>query len=385
MAKANICSMANTHDFNQASISKGSGHIYQCDGIWTTHGIDQLPRLIDNMILPNEKFIEFELKGIEQIDTNGANILINMVKKLRETGYTVNLKEVPPRIDEVLKMVENYWPESDLLSEESQTIIEKVIGGLGKITVLKCRQAAAILGFLGEVFVRVLRFFPVRLRSFKQFLIHVERGGLNALPIVGLLSFLIGIVLAYQMGLQLERYGGTIFMVDFTGIAILREFGPLIAAIIFAGRTGSAFTSQIASMKISEEISALEVMGVSHFERLILPRISAMLICVPLVSVWANMTGLLGAMVMSRHFGIGFQTYLDRLAETLSTKTYFLGMIKTPVFALIIGVIGCYQGLMVEMRSDDVGKKTTKSVVQSIFLIIVADAIFSVMFSWREL
>ena len=188
--------------------------------------------------------------------------------------------------------------------------------------------------------------------------------------------------MSYQIGLQLSNYGASIYVVDLLGISVLREFGPLITAIIIAGRSGSAFAAQIGSMKIQEEIDALQTIGISPIRRLVVPRILGLIIVLPLLVVWADLFGLLGGMIMSKMtFDIPPATFLTRLVSHTYLTNYLIGLVKTPVFAALIATVGCFRGFAVTGSSVSVGRETTKSVVQSIFLIIVADALFSIVFS----
>ena len=215
---------------------------------------------------------------------------------------------------------------------------------------------------------------------------NISEAGLHALPILALLSFLIGIVLAYQMGLQLETYGANIFIAYLSGMAIFREFGPLITAIIVAGRTSSAFTAQIGSMKINEEIDALETMGLSPTEFLVVPKVIGLTLVFPLLIFWSNIFGILGAMLMSKAMlHIGYHDFLMRLKESVGLKQMLLGLYKAPAFSILIALVGCFQGFRVGNSAASVGHQTTKSVVQSLFLIIIADAIYSIIYSALDL
>jgi phospholipid/cholesterol/gamma-HCH transport system permease protein len=214
----------------------------------------------------------------------------------------------------------------------------------------------------------------------------IYRNGYQALPIIFLLSFMIGVILAYQMGLQLKNYGANIYIVDLLGLSILREFGPLITAIMVAGRTGSAFTAQLGIMKVNQEIDALNTMGVTPAELLILPRIAGLLITLPLLTIWSDISAVVGGMVMSNNIlNITWYDFLQRFPIVIPLKTLIIGLGKAPVFALIIASIGCFQGVRVKGSADSVGLNTTRSVVLSIFFIIVADAIFSVVFNKLKL
>jgi phospholipid/cholesterol/gamma-HCH transport system permease protein len=182
---------------------------------------------------------------------------------------------------------------------------------------------------------------------------------------------------------QLSHYGANIFVVDLLGIALLREFAPLLTAIIMAGRTGSAYTAQLGTMKLNQEFDALQTMGLSPMHMLVLPKIVALLIALPLLTVVADFVGVLGGMIMAKSMlQVSFIDFLSRFSEVVSLKNYVIGLIKTPVFALLIATIGCYQGFQVHASATSVGQRTTTSVVQSIFAIIAADAAFSILFSY---
>jgi len=194
------------------------------------------------------------------------------------------------------------------------------------------------------------------------------------------------VVLAYQMGLQLETYGASIFIAYLSGMAIFREFSPLITAIIVAGRTSSAFTAQIGSMKINEEIDALYTMGLSPIELLVAPKVLGLLIIFPLLIFWSDFFSTLGAMFMSKFMlNVGYSDFLTRLHDSVGFKQMLLGLYKAPTFAILIALVGCFQGFRVEASADSVGAQTTKSVVQALFLIIVADAVYSIIYSSLEL
>lgn len=193
-------------------------------------------------------------------------------------------------------------------------------------------------------------------------------------------------MLAYEIGLKLKSYGANIYIVDLLGLAIFREFAPLITAIIVAGRSGSAFTAQIGTMKIREEVDALRTMGIPPSEILVLPKIMGLFIALPLLSIWASLFALLGGMMMAQSMlQVTYIEFVRRLNYAIVMSDYYTGMIKTPVFALIIASIGCYQGMKVFGSAESVGTKTTKSVVQSIFFIIIVDAAFAVLFSHFKL
>ena len=211
----------------------------------------------------------------------------------------------------------------------------------------------------------------------------MQESGFDALPIVGLLVFLLGIVVAYQGGRQLKIYGANIFVVEMVCLIMLRELAPLIAAIIVAGRTGSAYAAEIGTMRVTEEIDALTTLGIGPFDQLVLPKVTGLMISLPLLTMFADLLGVFGGMVMATNvLDVSFADFVQRIPVAISTSDFVVGIVKAPVFAMIIAMVGCHQGFQVAGGADSVGRQTTVSVVQSIFLVIVTDAAFSVLFSW---
>jgi len=257
----------------------------------------------------------------------------------------------------------------------------------GQQAVAGAQQALAFMGFVGEVGMALagaLR-HPQRLR-WRVVLREVQIGGFQALPIVGLTSFLLGVVVAYQGAEQLRNYGANVFVVELVGYAMLREFAPLITAIIIAGRSGSAYAAQIGTMVVTEEIDALRTLGVSPQERLVLPKLLALALALPLLTVFADLTGVLGGMVMARsQLDISFVEFTSRFGRVMQGSAFLIGIGKALVFAFIIALIGCFQGFRTHGSADSVGRQTTLSVVQAIFLVIVVDAVFSVAFNLLDL
>ncbi len=202
------------------------------------------------------------------------------------------------------------------------------------------------------------------------------------MPILGLLSFLLGVVIAYQGADQLRRFGAEIFTINLLGVSMLREIGGLIAAIIVAGRSGSAFTAQIGTMRVNEEIDAMQTLGLNIAEVLVVPRVLGLVISLPLLTFYAGVMGMIGGAVMCYFdLGITIPVFLRQMETAVTVQTVLVGLIKAPVFAFVIGLVGCFEGLRVERNAASVGKLTTRSVVESIFLVIVFDAGFSILFS----
>src|SRR5450631_3769746 len=260
--------------------------------------------------------------------------------------------------------------------------IEGVIGELGRWSVLQGTQARALVGFfgrivtvLGEVFSRPRALRPSSLAR------HIYETGITAIPIVSLIAFLISVIVAYLGAQQLNRFGADIFVVDLVTISVLREMGVLLTAIIVAGRSGSAFTAEIGVMQINEETDALRAMGMNPIELLVVPRLVALIIVMPLLTVIADTMGLAGGGLLSLfNLHIPLPQFMARLRESLSPTTFWAGLVKAPVFAILIAMVGTYRGMQVRDSARELGRLTTVAVVQSIFMVILAVALFAVLF-----
>ncbi len=326
---------------------------------------------------------QIDLSAIEALDSTGAWILHRTLKQLRAGGLTAEFAGVGRAFGEMLELIERDDVEQTLEREEISPVIA-MVRRVGEAAYAVCDKAADLLNFLGVTVLTTVRTAarPGRLRLI-SLASHVERVGLNALPIVGLLSFLIGVVLAFQGADQLKRFGAEIFTVNLLGVSILREMGVLLTAIIIAGRSGSAFTAEIGTMQVNEEIDAMRAIGLDPIEVLVLPRILALVIALPLLAVFADLMGLLGGAMMSFVvLDISLVQFAERLKEVVPMWAFWIGMIKAPVFGLAIGLVGCHEGLGVSGSAESVGKQTTKSVVVAIFLVIIIDAAFSILFSY---
>ena len=259
---------------------------------------------------------------------------------------------------------------------------EGAVAHLGRWTVRQGTEARHLLGFFGRIAVVLsLAFRHVRTLRFSSIVRHVHETGVSAIPIVSLIAFLISVVVAYLGAQQLARFGATIFVVDLVTIAVLREMGVLLTAIIIAGRSGSAFAAEIGEMQLNEEIDALRAMGMNPIELLVVPRLVGLVIALPCLTIIADAMGLAGGGLLSLlQLHIPLTQFTIRLREALSPTTFWAGLVKAPVFALLIGMVGCYRGMQVRDSARELGRLTTMAVVQSIFLVIFADAAFAILF-----
>lgn len=353
-----------------------------------------LETIKDAFALQGKQVNVIDASQLIKLDTAGALLILHLLKARPDKKNLINLKaEEQTLIDlvadqEAVKvMVAKNKLASQILKRERIITVFTFFYYIGRGVVNKLIQIQGFLALIGELFFGFLKsLFSKKRFPLKNIFAVVDNAGCRALPILGLLAFLIGIVLAYQVGVQLKVYGANSFVVLITSTAILREFGPLMAAVIIAGRSSSAFTAEIGTMKVNEEIDALQTMGISPVERLILPKVIGMLIIFPILIFWTDILGILGSMLMSKiSLDIGFLNFINQFQASVKLKQFWVGMSKAPVFALIIAMVGCYQGFLVESSSESVGRHTTKSVVQAIFLIIIVDAIFSIVFNYLRI
>ncbi|HEY0107737.1 MAG TPA: ABC transporter permease [Rhizomicrobium sp.] len=353
------------------------------EGEWTTRDAARLDTQLHHLDLGDAVDAEIYALGLGRLDSASAWLLVRTKREWEDRGKRVAPILLPDVYSTLLHTVEHEHTAPPVVIHNRHTLLAFVTR-VGQATVLGLKQGVGILGYLGRVTVETTEaIYHPRGNLRVAALVHqIEETGLNALPIVGLLAFLIGVVLAYQGADQLKRFGAEVFTINLLGVGLLRELGGLVTAIIVAGRSGSAFTAQIGTMRVNEEIDALQTIGINTVDALVLPRIIGLVIALPLLTFYADVMGLLGGAVMCYFdLGITIPVFIRQLQEAISVNTFLVGIIKAPVFAFIIGLVGCFEGLQVERNAASVGKLTTRSVVESIFLVIVIDAGFSIMFS----
>lgn len=335
------------------------------------------------LALPVEGELLIDAQAVTALDTSGAWLLHRIRRDLELGGYTVRFTGLRPEFEALLRLIAARTAQPAIAPPAAPGVLarfgsnawEGLLGALG------------LLSFLGASATALMRALmqPRRIR-WRSILYNLQTAGVAALPITGLLSFLLGIVIAYQGAEQLRRVGANIYIADLVGLSMVRELSPLITAIIVAGRSGSAYAAQIGTMKVTEEVDALRTIGIGPLDLLVLPKVIALVIALPLLTLYTDIMGVLGGMVMARaQLDVGFATFIDRLDDAVSLTSFLIGIGKAPVFAVIIALVGCYQGFQVNGSAESVGHQTTTSVVQSIFLVILADALFSIAFSWLKL
>ncbi|MEQ1654505.1 MAG: MlaE family lipid ABC transporter permease subunit [Nitrospira sp.] len=369
----------------QASIERVDNVMY-CRGRWVLSNVADLELQAGALGWPERGGVIYDASEITAMDTGGAVLLHQSVRAAGRDGRTASLQGLPSEFAALLEMVETQSGNASgvIPSQEGQGgWIERV----GRAAWHQLESGRRGLTFLGEstvAFLRVLR-RPGSLR-WHSLLRMLQIDGVNALPITGLLTFLIGVVIAYQGAEQLRKFGTNIFIVDLVGISLLREISPLIVAILIAGRSGSAYAAEIGTMKVTEELDAVRTLGISPMALLVLPRVLALVIALPLLTVYADALGVFGGMLIaSSQLSVSFTEFLSRFEEAVAVRHFFIGIAKAPFFAVIIALVGCYQGFQIRGGVDDVGRHTTISVVQGIFLVIVFDAICSILLNWWDL
>jgi phospholipid/cholesterol/gamma-HCH transport system permease protein len=352
-------------------------------GTWVTQSLDNRASELDATPAGGAKQVTLDIAAVEAMDTAGAWLVYKTARQFRAQGLTVELigagKATASLIETVAKSDVPCPPQP-----KSENPFVAIVLRLGAATIFVLREGGDLISFLGHTTVVLFRTMlrPARMR-WTAWISHMERAGLNAMPIVGLISFLIGVVLAYQGADQLARFGAQIFTVNLVGVGVLREMGILLTAIMVAGRSGSAFTAQIGTMTVNEEVDAMRAIGLDPMEVLVLPRVLALIVVMPLLTFYADIMGLLGGAVMATAvLDISFVRFARQLSEAVTMWSFWIGIIKAPIFGFVIGLVGCYEGLKVSRNAESVGRQTTRAVVEAVFLVIVLDALFSIMFSY---
>lgn len=323
-----------------------------------------------------------DLEKVEAIDTAGAWLIDRSRLRLERAGVDVDIHWADARQETLLK--EAHWRSfDDGRAPRAGGGIVDLLAELGKTITEAGKDFISGVAFLGEVMASFARVIakPARLRP-TSITFHVEQFAFRAVPIILLINFLVGCIVAQQGVFQLSRFGAAAFVVDLIGILVLRELAVLLTSIMIAGRSGSAITAEIGSMKMREEIDAMRVMGLDPVDVLILPRIIALIISLPLLTFLANMAAIFGGLLVTWGYGgLSPEIFMSRLQSAISLNTFLVGLIKAPFMALVIGMVAAMEGLKTQGSAESLGRQVTASVVKAIFMVIVLDGVFAMFFA----
>ena len=371
-----------------------AGVALELTGEWSAREFAALDAELARIELAGARAVTIETKGLAALDLSGALALRRFLTRMHAAGVAVSfIGPAPPQLgllDETLKDAaggtrdEALAPAAvaALAGEGAVDEADRFLAFIGREAVYAARDVMGGLAFIGHTilafcacFTSLKRLRPISLAR------HVYDTGITAMPIVALIAFMISVIVAYMSAQQLSGLGVDIYVVDLVTIGVLRELGVLLTSIIVAGRSGSAFAAELGSMKLNEEVDALTATGVSPFEVLVLPRILGLTIALPLLTIVADLIGLTGGALLCRYLlDMPLTQYVTRASLAISSTTFWVGLVKAPVFAVLIAATGCYRGMQVRGSARELGRLVTVAVVQAIFFVIMADALFAVLF-----
>ena len=359
--------------------------VVEAAGRWISSFAGQAEHLVAEVERKRAKSnsVSIDVSHIEQLDTAGAWLLERMRRDFEGKGAATEIVGLDPRYKVLLEEVQQTNTGKDSEEQDDPNAVVGTLSFLGEMAVSFVKDSGEFVRFLGAA---VVSFFRVLVRPwtfrFTSIVHHMDRVGFRSVPIIVLILFLIGAILAQQGIFHFRKFGAETYVVDMIGILVLREVGVLITSIMLAGRSGSAYTAELGSMKMREEVDALRVMGRDPMEILILPRLIALIIAMPLLTFIGSMSALFGGMVVAWLYG-GFtpEIFMERLRDAISSSTFWVGMIKAPFMGAVIGLVACVEGLRVQGSAESLGEHTTASVVKAIFLVIVLDGVFAIFFA----
>jgi phospholipid/cholesterol/gamma-HCH transport system permease protein len=319
-----------------------------------------------------------DASGVEYCDGTGASLLVALRQRQRDAGGSFTLQGLRDDFRQLLEMIE---PSEAPAAAEAPERRDSFVENVGRATLQSIADVRALVVFIGELTVSLLGVLrnPRQIR-FKDVFIIAERAGIGATPIIALVGFLLGLILAFQSAIPMRRFGAEIFVADLLGISILRELGPLMAAILMTARSASAFAAELGTMKVNEEVDALATMGLEPVRFLVVPRVIAALAVVPVLAMLMNVFALAGGLVVMLSLDFPFVTYVNRVVAAAGVTDFLGGMFKATVFGMIVAGVGCLRGLQTGSGAGAVGQSTTSAVVSGIILIAVVDGIFAVIF-----
>ena len=349
-------------------------------GAWTIHSIRKVSEKLAEVSVSGIDVLEADCENLERLDTAGAFIIDRFA--CRAGASEIKPVEASDQVAALLKQATELRPEGGDETTKREFGVVDLLERTGRTTMHFIEETVATLAFLGETMIAMMHIVtrPSKMR-WTALVSVMEDSGLDAVPIVAFLSFFVGMVVAFIGATTLEAFGATIFTVELVGIAILREFGVILTAIILAGRTNSAFTAQIGAMRMRQEVDAMVTLGLNPMDVLVVPRAFAMLVMTPILTLVAILFGIGGgAFVSWLALDINPTVFINRMQSYVPIANFWVGMSKAPVFGLVVALIGCRQGLLVGGSVQSLGQSTTKSVVQALFSIIVIDALFAVFY-----
>jgi phospholipid/cholesterol/gamma-HCH transport system permease protein len=352
-------------------------------GHWTVDASAAIEARADGLLAESAgaRRVVLDLGRVARLDTAGAWLIDRARQALNAKGVEAKLEAIRPEYQTLLR--EARYRTFAVPKPPSGSYLVRLLADVGESVVSAGADLYRGVGFLGEVVsaIGISLVSPSHFRG-TSLVVQIENIALRGAPIIALINFLAGAIIAQQGIFQLRRFGATIFVVDLIGILVLRELGVLLTAIMVAGRSGSAITAEIGSMKLQEEIDALTVMGLRPVEILIVPRVLALMISLPLLTFNADMSGVFGGLLVSWVYdGIAPARFLTLLQEAIVLHTFLSGLVKAPFMALIIGLVSCVEGLAVEGSAESLGRRVTDSVVKSIFMVLVVDGLFAMFFA----
>ncbi len=352
------------------------------NGDWTLAAIAGIQDQLKNLPATLNGDLVCDWSGAQAPGIASTWALLTRLSQVGSSGLRIRHSGDPPQFLEFLQRLQAEHAAADRFVPAPHPGFDHAVAEIGRWAVRQgrgVRAAVAFFGRIASVFGQMFR----RLRAMRisSLARHTYETGITAIPIVSLIAFLISVIVAYLGAQELKQFGAEIYVVDLVTIAVLREMGVLLTAIIVAGRSGSAFAAEIGVMQLNEETDALRAMGMNPIELLVVPRVLALVIALPLLTIVADAMGLAGGGLLSLvELNISLPQFTERLREALSPTTFWAGLIKAPVFALLIGMVGTYRGMQVRDTARELGRLTTLAVVQSIFLVIMADALFAVLY-----
>lgn len=363
-------------------LSEKARTILKPKGLWLAKTAREVEHLCEDILKKNlSPRVAFDLETFKDFDTTGVWILLRTFENLKKKGHQVQFQNENESFKTLSARFESYSP--PLVEVTSlRFIFGDSLNYLGKETLKILYLIRDLIAFLGEVSVGIFDVIrqPWRMRIV-SIVAHMQRFGVNAIPIIVLMSIALGLVLAYQGEDQLHKFGAEIFTINLVSISIVREVGILITAILVAGRTGSAITAQIGIMKINEEIDALNTLGLSPMQVLIVPRVLALILIMPCLAFISDLAGILGGGIMVvSSMDVSPQLYIHRIGEAVTAGSFWVGLMKAPLFGAIIGLVSCFEGMRVSGTAESIGICTTRSVVEGIFLVTITDAFLSIFF-----